>query len=59
MADLAVTRSEINAGIRLLKSAEGPALLEIRVRKGARADLGRPKNSPKENKKSFMEALSK
>ena len=59
MADLAVTRNEINAGLRLLKSAEGPALLEIRVRKGARADLGRPKKSPKENKKRFMEALSK
>jgi len=59
MANLAVTRNEIDAGIRLLKSAEGPALLEIRVRKGARADLGRPKKSPKENKKSFMEALSK
>jgi len=58
MANLAVTRNEIDAGIKLLKSAEGPALLEIRVRKGARADLGRPKESPKEIKKNFMEALS-
>lgn len=59
MANLAVTRNEINAGMKLLKAVEGPALLEIRVRKGARADLGRPKISPKENKKSFMETLSK
>jgi len=59
MASLAETKDEINTGMKLLKSSEGPAMLEIRVRKGARPDLGRPKISPKENKKSFMEILSK
>ena len=41
-----------------LRSAHGPAMLEIMVRKGARADLGRPKTSPIENKTAFQEFLS-
>ena len=42
----------------ILKKTSGPALLEIRVKKGARSDLGRPKTNPKENKSNFMEFLS-
>jgi hypothetical protein len=34
-----------------------PQLLEIRVNKGARKNLGRPKTSPKENKSQFMNFL--
>lgn len=34
-----------------------PAFLEVRVRKGARADLGRPKETPVENRDGFMEWL--
>jgi len=30
------------------------AFLEIRVKPGSRADLGRPKSTPEENKKMFM-----
>ncbi len=37
---------------------EGTALLEIKVKCGARADLGRPKEKPWENKKLFMENLN-
>jgi len=37
---------------------QGPAMLEIMVQKGARADLGRPKTSPIENKTAFKEFLS-
>ncbi|MEJ6636164.1 MAG: phosphonopyruvate decarboxylase [Akkermansiaceae bacterium] len=44
--------------IALLRSAPGPAMLEIMVQKGARPDLGRPKTSPVENKKSFIQFLS-
>lgn len=33
--------------------------LEIKVKKGARKDLGRPKSSPLENKKAFMEELKR
>ena len=41
-----------------LRAARGPALLEIMVKKGARANLGRPKTSPVENKVAFTEFLS-
>jgi len=44
--------------IKILRASKGPGLLEIRVKKGARADLGRPKIPPKENKKNFMEFIS-
>ena len=33
---------------------DGPGLLEIRVRPGARSNLGRPTSSPLENKEQFM-----
>ena len=39
------------------KNTEGPVFLEIRIKTGARPDLGRPKLSPKENKMKFMEFL--
>lgn len=54
----AETVEEINEKMNLIKSAEGPALLEIKINKGARKDLGRPTISPKENKKKFMEFLN-
>lgn len=37
---------------------EGPAVLEIKIKTGARSDLGRPKSTPVENKIAFMEALN-
>lgn len=37
--------------------AEGVRFLEIKVAKGARKDLGRPKEPPQENKHLFMETL--
>ena len=49
---------EIERKMKTLKSSKGPSLLEIKVKKGARGDLGRPKTSPKENKACFMEFLS-
>ena len=44
--------------MQILIDADGPALLEIKVRRGARPNLGRPKIPPKENKISFMEFIS-
>ena len=41
-----------------LRSARGPAMLEVMVQKGARTDLGRPKSSPVENKTAFTEFLT-
>ena len=45
-------------GKRILEE-KGPVLFEIPVALGARADLGRPKESAKENKETFMEFLKK
>lgn len=36
---------------------DGPVLLEVKVMKGARNDLGRPKSTPKENKEKLMALL--
>lgn len=54
----AKTANEIKEKMGLIKSLDGPALMEIRVAKGARKDLGRPRSTPIENKKAFMEFLS-
>ena len=40
-----------------ITNVEGPVLLEIKVKKGARKDLGRPTTTPIENKEAFMEFL--
>ncbi len=53
----AETTEEIIESMKKLKNTEGPALLEIKVNKGARKDLGRPTTTPLENKKVFMEFL--
>ena len=42
----------------LLAHNEGPGLLEIRTKPGARSALGRPTTTPIENKESFMKFLS-
>ncbi len=54
----AESEEEISAELERLKAGEGPSFLEIRVRPGARSDLGRPKTTPQENKVHFMEFLS-
>lgn len=41
----------------LLETEEGPVLLEIPVSLGARSDLGRPRESARENKEHFMAFL--
>jgi len=48
------TPEEIQQGMQWLNSTEGPLLLEVRTKKGARSDLGRPKSTPIENKDMFM-----
>lgn len=55
----AETIHDVKEKFKLLKSSEGPAMLEIRVDKGARKDLGRPLTKPIENKNKFMEFLRK
>lgn len=46
------------AAIAGLLAAEGAGFLEIRCRRGARKDLGRPDRSPAENKRDVMRFLS-
>jgi len=49
---------EIKEKMKLLKESNGPSLLEIRVNKGARKDLGRPTTTPVENKQALMNNLN-
>ena len=53
----AATKEELNAALQQLQTAELPALLQICVRKGNRADLGRPTTTPQQNKQAFMNFL--
>ena len=55
---VATTREEILSALQTLKEAEGPGLLELRVRPGHRKDLGRPTKTPLENKHDFMAFLA-
>jgi len=54
----AETKDEVKEKMKILKSSDGPVLLEIRVCKGARDDLGRPTSTPIENKEAFMKFLN-
>jgi len=56
-ADIASSAEEVRAKAAVLMKAEGPAFLEIRSKKGARKDLGRPKSSPAQNKADSMQFL--
>ncbi|NOQ97005.1 MAG: phosphonopyruvate decarboxylase, partial [Calditrichae bacterium] len=47
-------KNELTEKISELKNCRGPALLEIRVKGGARSDLGRPTISSVERKNVFM-----
>ncbi|MDR2027924.1 MAG: phosphonopyruvate decarboxylase [Treponema sp.] len=49
------TRDEL--GALLAAKHQGPLLIEVRVRRGARKDLGRPRSSPRENKTALMKEL--
>jgi len=48
---------ELPAAVMELKATDGPCFLEVKVNKGARKDLGRPKSSPVQNKNDFMNFL--
>jgi phosphonopyruvate decarboxylase len=50
-------KGELRGAIDRLLAQEGPAFLEVRVRKGARKDLGRPTTSPRENREALMSNL--
>ena len=47
----------LEAELVRLRGKSGPALLEVKVNKGARADLGRPKSTPIENREALMKRI--
>lgn len=51
-------KEELNKYINQIKNEDGPIFLEVRVKKGARKDLGRPTTTPIENKNAFMKFLN-
>ncbi len=53
----AETEDEIREKMKEMKNIEGPVLLEVKVNKGSRGDLGRPTKTPIQNKVSFMNFL--
>lgn len=54
----AETKEEIEYKIKKIRKINGPVLLEIRISKGARKDLGRPTITPIKNKEDFMRFLA-
>ena len=50
---------ELKSNLEIIKSTNGPCLLEIMIKSGARADLRRPTTTPTENKQAFMEFIKK
>lgn len=48
----------IAGAITSMRAASGPSLLELRVRPGARSDLGRPTRTPRESIDRFMSAVA-
>lgn len=59
-ADYAVasTSDEIRTAWQQLAKVSGPVMLEVLIAIGSRDDLGRPTNTPHENKQAFMEWLT-
>ncbi|MFH0814990.1 MAG: phosphonopyruvate decarboxylase [Candidatus Falkowbacteria bacterium] len=53
----AKTEQELRVALDFLKNNNGPTLLEVRVKCGARADLGRPTITPQQNKEEFIKYL--
>lgn len=56
---LATTKEEIIECTKNLGKDKGPIFLEIKIKPGARKDLGRPKSSPLNNKNDFVNFLKK
>jgi phosphonopyruvate decarboxylase len=53
------SRETLAAALEEVAHTKGPLLLEVKVKKGNRPDLGRPTTTPIENKKALMEFLRK
>ena len=53
------TKDYLKELLEKLKSQNGPVLLEVKVKKGNRKDLGRPTTTPIQNKDALMQFLKK
>lgn len=53
------TKESLAAFLEKAKDQEGPVLVEVKVKKGNRKDLGRPTTTPIQNKEALMNFLSK
>ena len=53
------SKAELESVLAKVNSFESPALLEIKVKKGNRKDLGRPTTTPIQNKEALMAFLKK
>lgn len=53
------SKAELESVLAKVNSFESPALLEIKVKKGNRKDLGRPTTTPIQNKEALMQFLQK
>ena len=53
------SKSALPVILREAKNLEGPVLVEIKVKKGNRKDLGRPTTTPIQNKDALMDFLKK
>lgn len=54
----ATSEQEMVEALQQLEHAEGPVLLELRVKIDSRDNLGRPTTTPIENKEAFMASLN-
>ncbi|HTJ81242.1 MAG TPA: phosphonopyruvate decarboxylase [Polyangiaceae bacterium] len=52
-ATMVSTEAELDAALADLAKSDGPSLLEVRVKKGSRKDLGRPTQTPQDLKRDF------
>ena len=53
------SKEELEKELPTLSTLVGPVLLEVKVRKGNRKDLGRPTTTPIQNKEALMAFLKK
>ncbi|MEK6984238.1 MAG: phosphonopyruvate decarboxylase [Nanoarchaeota archaeon] len=53
------TATELQSKLNIMKKLKGPVLMEIRINKGSRENLGRPAIKPTDNKEDFIKFVRK
>ena len=51
------TAEDLGSALKVLRTMRGPVLLEVRVHRGNRKDLGRPTTTPIQNRDALMEFM--